>query len=263
MREAPPTVDVRRAADRFVTTGDRVQSRHSFSFGRHYDGANTSYGLLLAHNEERLAPGGGFPPHPHRDLEILTWVLQGSLVHEDSAGHRGVVRAGVVQRMSAGRGVVHSERNEAGPGGAELAGADPGGADPGTAAGSVHLVQMWVPTDEPGLEPSYQQLDVEAELRGGELVPLASGLPGHRTAAAVGLGNRGAALHAARLPAGRSIALPVAPYVHLFVARGAVQLEGVGALAEGDAVRGCGDRRLTAARPAELLVWEMHADLRA
>ena len=108
-----PTVDVRRADDRARTGIAWLDSRHSFSFGRHYDPANTSHGLLLVNNDDRVKAGTGFETHPHRDMEIVTWVLDGSLVHQDSTGHNGVIYPGLAQRMSAGRGILHSEKNDA------------------------------------------------------------------------------------------------------------------------------------------------------
>ena len=107
-----PTVDVRRAADRAKTGIAWLDSRHSFSFGRHYDPANTSHGLLLVNNDDVVRPGAGFETHPHRDMEIITWVLRGSLVHQDSEGNRGVIYPGLAQRMSAGTGILHSEKND-------------------------------------------------------------------------------------------------------------------------------------------------------
>ena len=112
-RTLEPTVDVRRAADRFATRIDRLDSKHSFLFGRHHDPANTGHGLLLVNDDDVVRPGSGFETHPHRDMEIVTWVLQGSLVHEDSTGHSGVVYPGLAQRMTAGRGILHSEKNDA------------------------------------------------------------------------------------------------------------------------------------------------------
>jgi redox-sensitive bicupin YhaK (pirin superfamily) len=245
-----PTVDIRRAADRFSTKISWLDSRHSFSFGRHWDRDNTHHGLLLVNNDDVVDPGTGFETHPHRDMEIVTWVLRGSLVHQDSTGHSGVIYPGLAQRMSAGSGMLHSEKNDSWQlqGGAEHA-------DP------VHFVQMWVLPDESGITPGYQQLEIDAELLGGGLVPVASGMPEHAGAAAIRIRNRYAALHAARLQPGGSVELPEAPFLHLFVARGAVTLEGAGALAEGDAVRftATGGQRVTATEPAEILVWEMHA----
>jgi len=241
-----PQVAVHRAAERFVTRTDWLHSAHSFSFGSHFDPANTSHGLLVVHNEDIVSPGGGFDTHRHADMEIITWVLSGALAHEDSTGRRGVLTPGVVQRMSAGSGVQHSERNASGDAGGE----------------PVHFVQMWVVPDELGVSPGYQQRTVADQLVDGALVPVVSGL-GHRTDAAVRLGSSRAAFLVARLGAGASVQLPDAPYVHLFVARGAVTMDGTGELSRGDAARltSGGRPRVTADVPTELLVWEMYADL--
>jgi redox-sensitive bicupin YhaK (pirin superfamily) len=123
-----------------------IATRHAFSFGRHYDPANVRFGLLLACNEERLAPGAGFTEHPHRDVEIVTWVIEGKLEHRDSAGHVAVVRPGEVQRLSAGAGVRHVERN--------------------AGSGPLHLVQMWLHPAELSGSTAY---DVT---RGSALSPL-------------------------------------------------------------------------------------------
>jgi redox-sensitive bicupin YhaK (pirin superfamily) len=251
MTLAPPSVDVRRAADRFATRLDWLASAHSFSFGRHYDPRNTGHGLLLVNNDDVVTAGAGFETHPHRDMEIVTWVLEGSLVHQDSEGHSGVVYPGLAQRMSAGRGILHSEKNDAWR------------VDGSTPRGPVHFVQMWVVPDERGTAPGYEQLELsDAHLRSG-LVPVASGMDRHDGETAIRIGQRDAALHATRLEAGDSVVLPEAPYLHVFVPRGTVELEGAGALAEGDAVRltASGGQRLTATSAAEVLVWEMHASL--
>lgn len=234
------SVEVRRAGDRFVTPGDGVVSRHSFSFGPHYDPGNVGFGLLVVANDDVARPNGGYPVHPHRDVEIVTWVLSGALAHEDTAGHGGSLVPGVVQRMSAGRGVRHSE----------LA----------TGAGA-RFVQMWVPPGAPGADPSYGQADVTADLAGGGLVPVVSGLRRHAADVAVGLGQPAAALHVARLQAGDEVTLPSAPFVHVYVTRGGADVETAGRLDEGDAVRFTdeGGRTVTARGAAELLVWEMHA----
>jgi redox-sensitive bicupin YhaK (pirin superfamily) len=251
-------VDVRRAGMRSGTRLGWLDSKHSFSFGRSYDPANTHHGLLLVNNDDTVKPGTGFETHPHRDMEIVTWVLQGSLVHQDSEGHTGVIYPGLAQRMSAGTGILHSEKNDswrvAGPGQSSTEHTDP-----------VHFVQMWVVPDETGITPGYEQLEIDHELLAGGLVPVASGLPEHDGAAAIRIKNRYAALHAARLQPGQSVTLPDAPFLHLFVPRGTVTLEGAGELATGDAVRftATGGQRVTAAEPAEILVWEMHATLAA
>ncbi|GAA3147582.1 pirin-like bicupin family protein [Planomonospora alba] len=248
-----PRIDVRRATERFATEAGWLDSKHSFSFGRHHDPANTHHGLLLVNNDDVVRAGTGFDTHPHRDMEIVTWVLQGSLVHQDSEGHNGVIYPGLAQRMSAGTGILHSEKNDSW----RLSG--------DVHHEPVHFVQMWVVPDETGITPGYEQLEIDAELLGGGLVPVASGMAEHDGAAAIRIKNRYAALHAARLAPGRSVQLPEAPFLHLFVPRGTVTLEGAGALAAGDAVRltATGGQKVTAAEPAEILVWEMHATLAA
>lgn len=248
---AAPSLDVRRAADRFVTEAGWLHSCHSFSFGPHYDPANTGFGLLVVNNDDRVAPGTGFSTHPHQDMEIVTWVLDGTLVHQDSQGHSGLIHPGLAQRMSAGTGILHSEMNDAYAGTGEPRREEP-----------VHFVQMWVLPDTPGIDPGYQQLDIGAELDRGELVTVASGMAVHAGESAITIANRHAALQAVRLRPGCSVALPDAPYAHVFLARGAVDLEGAGPLAAGDAVRVTGSQgqRLTAtAAPAEVLIWQLHA----
>ncbi len=250
---AVPTVDVRRAADRFATKIDWLDSKHSFSFGHHYDRANTHFGLLLVNNDDVVDAGSGFETHPHRDMEIVTWVLRGELVHQDSQGHNGLIYPGLAQRMSAGTGILHSEKNDSW----RVTGADSHD-DP------VHFVQMWVVPDEDGIAPGYEQLEIDDELLRGGLVPVASGMPEHKGAAAIRIAQKHAALHAARLAPGATVTLPDAPFVHTFVPVGSVDLEGEGALATGDAARltGNGGRTVTAGPDgAEVLVWEMHARL--
>ncbi len=247
-----PRVEVRRAADRAATDIGWLDSRHSFSFGPHWDPRNIGHGLLLVNNDDIVSAGTGFDTHPHRDMEIVTWVLDGSLVHQDSTGHSGVIDPGLAQRMSAGAGIQHSEKNDSWRLGGERH------QDP------VHFVQMWVVPDENGITPGYEQLEIDGELLAGGLVPVASGMPAHAGATAIRIANRYAALHVARLRPGQSVTLPEAPYLHLFVPRGSVELEGTGALATADAVRctATGGQRVTAgAEAAEVLVWEMHAPL--
>lgn len=243
-------IDIRRAGERFATKIDWLDSHHSFSFGGHYDPNNTHHGLLLVNNDDIVTPGAGFETHPHRDMEIVTWVLRGSLVHQDSTGHSGVIYPGLAQRMSAGSGILHSEKNDSWRLDGGAAHTEP-----------VHFVQMWVIPDEPGINPGYEQLEIENDLLTGGLVPVASGMDKHD--AAIRIHNRGAALYAARLPRGQTVTLPDAPYLHVFVPRGSVTLEDSGALESGDAARitAVGGQRITAREPAEILVWEMHSSL--
>ncbi|CAN5252849.1 pirin-like bicupin family protein [soil metagenome] len=245
-------VDIRRADDRAKTRISWLDSKHSFSFGQHYDSANTHHGLLLVNNDDIVKPGSGFDTHPHRDMEIITWVMRGSLVHQDSTGHSGVIYPGLAQRMSAGKGILHSEKNDSWT----LTGSE-------THSEPVYFVQMWVVPDESGITPGYQQLEIDDELLRGKLVTIASGMPAHQGETAITIRNKYAALHGARLEAGQSVQLPEAPYLHLFVPRGEVTLEGAGTLTAGDAVRftATGGQRVTATESAEILIWEMHAGL--
>jgi redox-sensitive bicupin YhaK (pirin superfamily) len=254
-----PAVDLRRAGERKHTALGWLDSWHSFSFGRHYDPANTHFGLLLVNNDDVVQAGMGFETHPHRDMEIVTWVLDGSLVHQDSEGNSGVIYPGLAQRMSAGTGIQHSERN------------DSWRLDGERHERDVHFVQMWVPPDTRSIEPGYEQLDITSELGpvdagSGDLVVVASGMDAHRDRRAISIRQQHAALYAGRLQPGAWVELPAAAFVHLFVARGTVDLEGTGSLNTGDAARmtATGGQRVTAAADgAEVLVWEMTARLAA
>ena len=247
-----PTIDIRRADSRSATRLGWLDSKHSFSFSHHWDPGNTHHGLLLVNNDDLVAPGTGFDTHPHRDMEIVTWVLSGSLVHQDSEGNHGVIYPGLAQRMSAGTGILHSEKNDTWRESPAAGGETP-----------VHFVQMWVVPDQTGIRPGYEQAEIPDEQLRGRLVPVASGMAKHSGEAAIAMGQRDAALHAARLDPADTVTVPDAPHVHLFVARGSTELEGAGVLTEGDAVRlsGTGGRGLEALEPAEVLIWEMHASL--
>ncbi|MEM9520819.1 MAG: pirin family protein [Actinomycetota bacterium] len=207
-----------RSNQRFETNMGWLESYHSFSFGGHYDPSNTGHGLLLVANDDRVGPGQGFGTHGHRDMEIVSWVLEGTLEHRDSEGNRGVIRPGLIQRMSAGTGIQHSEMN-------------------GSDAEPVHFLQMWVRPDTTGIAPGYEELDVGDRLDSGELVIVASG-QGH--AGAVALRQATAVMAVARPAEGVSVAIERAPAIHLYVARGAVAAEVDGqpaVLSEGDALR--------------------------
>lgn len=250
MTPSTPIIDHRRADDRLATRIDWLDSKHSFSFGHHWDPANTHHGLLLVNNDDIVTPGSGFDTHPHRDMEIVTWVIQGSLVHQDSEGNSGVIYPGLAQRMSAGTGILHSEKNDSWRVGVGEAHDTP-----------VRFIQMWVLPDERGIDPGYQQEEIPDDELHGKLAVVASGMETHSETTAIQIANEHAALHAARLAPGQAVTVPEAPYVHVFVARGSVEMEGAGAIGEGDAVRltGVGGQRITATADAEVLIWEMHA----
>jgi redox-sensitive bicupin YhaK (pirin superfamily) len=241
-RTAPPTIDIRRAGQRFETRIDWLESYHSFSFSRHYDEKNTHHGLLLVSNDDIIQANTGFSTHPHRDMEIVTWVLRGELEHKDSEGNIGLIYPGLAQRMSAGTGILHSEINAS------------------KKDEEVHLVQMWVVPDTAKIRPGYEQRDINSELAKGGLVPVASG----KHDAAIPIRQAGATLWAGRLKAGESIALPESPYGHLYVALGDVAGEPLGTLGRGDAARfaSAGSLRVTAGQEgAEVLFWEMDGEL--
>ncbi|MDT5118677.1 MAG: quercetin 2,3-dioxygenase [Mycobacterium sp.] len=239
----PANSEIRRAADRAVTTTPWLKSRHSFSFGDHYDPDNTHHGLLVVNNDDLVERDTGFATHPHRDMEIVTWVLEGELTHRDSAGNHGVIYPGLAQRMSAGSGILHSEKND-------------------SSTQPVHFVQMWVVPDETAISPGYQQQEIDEQALRSGLVTIASGIPGRD--AAIFLHNRNAALHGARLRPGDTVTAPAAPFLHVFVPRGRLTVDGAGELAEGDAARltDTDGPRLMASEPTDLLIWEMHAKLR-
>ena len=244
LQQAPRShIDIRRSHQRFHTQISWLDSHHSFSFADHYDPQNTHHGLLLVSNDDVVKPEMGFRTHPHHDMEIVTWVLDGELEHKDSEGNVGILYPGLAQRMSAGTGTRHSEMNP-------------------RQDKEVHFIQMWVPPDTERINPSYEQLDINQALERGGLIPIASGR-GHE--AAISIKQRGAVLWGGRLKLGESVQIPDAPYVHLFIAKGGAELEGADVLNHGDAVRlvAAGARRLTAeiGTGAEVLIWEANQDL--
>jgi redox-sensitive bicupin YhaK (pirin superfamily) len=230
------TLTVQRAADRLHTDIDWLDSKHSFNFGGHYREGDEGHGLLLVNNDDTVAGGGGFGTHGHRDMEIVTWVVSGKLEHHDSEGNHGVLYPGLAQRMSAGRGIRHSEMNA-------------------STTEPVHVVQMWVLPDTAGVDPGYEQRDVNEALAGGQLVPIASG-KGHD--GAVAIHQKDAVLWGGRLPAGTTVELPTDEHVHVFVALGSGSLSDATALATGDGARITGKQPLqftSGPDGAELLVW--------
>lgn len=229
------TTDIRRAGDRFHTRIDWLDSWHSFSFSNHYDPNNVNHGLLLVHNDDTVTGGSGFPNHSHRDMEIVTWVLDGELRHRDSQGNDAVIYPGLAQRMSAGTGITHSEFNA-------------------SAHEAVHFLQMWVPPDVQGVTPGYQEVDVKEQLATGALVNVAGGSDD----SALHLNQAGAELWIAHAPAQAALTVPDAPHVHVFVARGDASLDTTESLATGDAARltDAGTRRLDVGSDgAEIVIW--------
>jgi redox-sensitive bicupin YhaK (pirin superfamily) len=228
-------IDVRLARDRFHTEIDWLDSWHSFSFGPFHDPDNTHHGLLLVNNDDVIHGGGGFGTHPHRDMEIVTWVLRGELEHRDSEGNHGIIYPGLAQRMSAGTGIRHSEVNH-------------------SATAEVHLVQMWVLPDTRGIAPGYEQQDCTARLDVGGLVVVASGR-GHE--GAVAIHQQDATLLVGRLREDERVTVPAAAHAHVFAAVGSATLAGT-VLGTGDAARctEAGELELTGGpEGGEVLVW--------
>lgn len=193
-----------------------LSSRHTFSFGRYHDPARMGFGPLRVINEDRVAPGSGFPMHGHRDMEILTYVLDGALEHRDDLGHRSVIEAGGFQQMTAGRGVRHSEWNASSE-------------DP------VHLLQIWIEPSRAGLPPGHASWHPSAPPSAGRET-IASGRPGGGNAP-LPL-HQDAALERIGLGPGDRLALAPEPgrrgFLH--VVSGRLDLEDGAALASGDAV---------------------------
>jgi hypothetical protein len=225
------SVEVRRGSDRFLTREVGRQTRHSFSFGPHYDQDNLGFGPLVCHDDHLLRPGTGFGDHPHTDLEIVTWVVVGALVHTGPDGESHRLEPGTVQVQTAGSGVRHGE----------VAADD---------AGPTRFVQMWLRPDRPGAEPTTDR--ATPDLEPGSLTPVVS--PG----GPLRIGTSGATLYAARLAAGDRVALPEHPLQHVYLVTGSLARSSLAQpLDQGDAFR-ISDRpglELTAASSTLLLVW--------
>lgn len=223
------------AVERGRTKLGWLDSRHTFSFGDYFDPDRSGFRVLRVINEDRVQPGMGFPLHSHRDMEILTYVLAGTIEHRDSLGNVAVVRAGELQRMSAGTGVRHSEYN-------------PSSTEP------LHFLQIWLLPDRPALPPSYEQRAFDLAAHRGRLVRLAGGGPGALTV------HQDALLYGARLEAGDRVEHTFTPARHgwVQVARGGIELNHL-ALRPGDgaAVTGEGSLVIRASTPAEALVFDL------
>jgi quercetin 2,3-dioxygenase len=214
-----------------------LDSRHTFSFGEYYDPRFMGFRALRVINEDRVKPGYGFPTHPHRDMEILSYVLEGALAHKDSMGTGSVIRPGDVQRMSAGTGVLHSEMN-------------PSPAEP------VHFFQIWLLPERRGIEPGYEQKHFGASEKQGRLRLVASRDARDGTVVI----NQDVDLYASVLEAGESVHLAMRPGRHAWVqvARGGILLNGTPLTAgDGAAVSEEAALDFTATAASELLVFDL------
>jgi redox-sensitive bicupin YhaK (pirin superfamily) len=216
-------MDVQRSSDRFVTRTQDVTTLHSFSYGAHYDPDNIAFGPIIAINEESLLPGAGYDLHHHADVEIVTWVLDGALAHEDTTGHRGIIEPGTAQRLSAGTGVQHAERNS-------------------SRTEPLRFVQMMLASDHVD-EPEYESIDVDPEP--ATLTPT---VPVHAPAE----------LFVLHLDAGQTVTVPAAARSLVHVTRGTIQLADE-TLEAGDQARSTEGATydLSASGPADALIWQV------
>ncbi len=228
---------LRPAAKRGGADHGWLETRHTFSFASYYDPRHMGFRSLRVINEDTVAPGTGFPTHPHRDMEILTYLVSGRLQHRDSMGHGSVIGPGDVQHITAGRGIQHSEQNASDD-------------EP------VHLLQIWIEPAEVGLEPSYDQAHFSTEDKTGRLCWLATG-DGRDDSLVM---RQDAALGASVLPAGGELALTLADGRHgwLQVVSGSLTAGGQ-ALSAGDGLAVSDEPRLAvrAESDAELLWFDL------
>ena len=211
-----------------------LDSHFTFSFDQYYDPEHVQFRSLRVLNEDVVAPGGGFPMHPHREMEILTWVLEGSLEHRDSTGGSGVIRPGELQHMTAGKGVMHSEFNH-------------------SQKEPVHLLQIWITPNRGGLKPGYEQLS----FADGDLRNKFSLVAGPEAAVTI---HQDANLYIARLDKGKeaSHSLDAGRHAWMQIARGAVKLNGVELKAgDGVAISKESEVRVVAKEASEVLLFDM------
>ncbi|WP_058616793.1 pirin family protein [Tepidimonas taiwanensis] len=234
----------RASAERGYADHGWLRTHHSFSFAGYFDPRYMGWGNLRVINEDVIAPGTGFGVHGHRDMEIVTYVLSGTLAHRDSMGNSATIGAGEVQRMSAGRGVMHSEFSHAGA--------------------ATHLLQIWIEPRERGIDPGYEQKTFDIAAKRGRLLPIA--VPPEQ-AAALGTGadapvriHADAALYAGLFNGAERATHPLAPgrlaYVH--VVRGRLRINGM-AFAGGDAAMVADEAALTLSdgEDAEVLLFDL------
>ena len=230
-------ITIRKSADRGRTKIDWLDSRHTFSFGEYHDPAQSGFRALRVINEDRVRAGAGFPTHGHRDMEIVTYVLEGALEHKDSLGTGSIIRPGEVQRMSAGSGITHSEFNH-------------------SQSEQVHFLQIWIVPSTRGIAPGYEQREIEVGKARGALVPIASSDGRHKSVKI----HQDAALSMAKLERRQTLDIELKPGRHgwIQVARGGVAVN-KSALAEGDGAAISDESKVSivAEAPAEVLFFDL------
>ena len=231
-------ISVRRAGDRGETRLAWLDSRHTFSFADYYDPAQMGFGALRVINEDRVAPGGGFATHGHRDMEILTWVLDGALAHRDSLGNGSIIHPGEMQRMTAGTGVRHSEFNA-------------------SDTAPVHFLQIWLLPERQGIEPAYEQTAFGSDVRDGALlIASRDGRDGSLTV------HQDAKVYAATMADGMRLAHRLTPGRRAWVqvTAGRVRVDGaVLAAGDGAAVEHVAEIVMTAESDTALLLFDLAA----
>jgi redox-sensitive bicupin YhaK (pirin superfamily) len=230
-------IEVRPSEERGRARLDWLDSRFTFSFDQYYDPRHMGFGHLRVLNDDWIAPGGGFPMHPHRDMEIITYVLEGALQHKDSLGNGSVIRPGEIQRMSAGTGIVHSEFN---PSGAER----------------THLLQIWIRPRLRGAAPSYEQKAIDLSGPGWRRIASPDGRDGSVTV------QQNVEVFAARPAAGERLAHRLARgrLAWIQVASGALTLNGVELrTGDGAGIRSETELVIEAREASELLLFDMSA----
>jgi redox-sensitive bicupin YhaK (pirin superfamily) len=229
-------ITIRHAEDRGRTRIGWLDGRHTFSFGNYFDPDHVSFGHLRVINDDRVTPGAGFPTHPHADMEIVTYVIEGALEHKDSTGGGGVIRPGDVQRMSAGSGVTHSEFNH-------------------SKTEPVRLLQVWLFPEVKGIEPGYDQKSFADDRRNKLRLVASKGAKGGSLDI-----HQDADIYNSILDAGKTLTHDLAPgrQAWLQVARGSLTLNG-GPLGEGDGAAITDETRLEigATAEAEFLLFDM------
>ena len=230
-------IQVRPAAERGHANHGWLDTWHTFSFDSYHDPDHMGFRTLRVINEDFVAPGAGFPTHPHRDMEIVTYVLEGALQHKDSLGNGSIIRPGDGQRMSAGTGILHSEANA-------------------SKTEPVHLLQIWIRPERRGIEPGYEQRAFPVEQKRGRLRPITA-RDAREGAVTI---HQDVVLYASVLAPGQQVEHTLAPGRHawLQVARRAVTLNGI-KLNQGDGAAASEEEKLTirAEKDSEILLFDL------